>query len=394
MTIVNHQLSVLNRGASVTIHSDIAAPEAVRPKTRWGRLRTSGDAEAAVPLASIAATLRAVALIGGGACLFALLGSFVLQLFLVALLGLLLRGLAELIARRTRVPTGAALTVVTIGIVGSAVLALYFRGPHFVAELQSLYDRISPEFTRLQDRYGNTGWGRLVMAALPNNPTHAASRIDTAATSALGTTFGLLATVIVVLLASIYVAAAPHSYVRGMVLLFPLDQRARAARVLGHCGSTLQWWLAGQAVNMLAVGVIATIGLFVLHVPLAFTLGTLAGVLTFVPYFGAWLGAVPALLMALTVSPAITLWTVAVFLLCHLVEGYLLAPFVQRRTTDLPPAVTLLAMSLIGSLYGALGLMLATPIVAAVMVVIKEGYIGAILGDAAMLPDDGRKSAP
>ena len=369
----------------MTIRTGLPSRDSTGPTPRWGGRWRRPDAQANDPLGSIADTLRATALVGGAVLLLALLGSFVLQVFLVALLGLLLRGLAEFVARRTHIRTGIALTLVTASMVGSTVLVVYFRGPHFVDELRSLYDDIVPELTRLRQRYGQTNWGHVVMAGLPGNPAHTATNIDSEATSALGTTFGLLARVLVVFLAAIYVAAAPGGYVRGIVLLFPIEQRARAARVLDRCGRTLQWWLAGQAINMLAVGLIATAGLFILHVPLAFTLGTLAGLLTFVPYFGAWLGALPALLMALTIGPSTTLWTLAVFVLCHLIEGYVLAPIVQRRTTELPPAVTLLSMWLIGSVYGAFGLMLATPIVAMAMVVIKEGYISAVLGDTTVL---------
>ena len=184
------------------------------------------------------------------------------------------------------------------------------------------------------------------------------------------------------LLAAIYIAAKPARYMHGAVLLFPPGARAKAAQVMRDCGRALQWWMLGQAIDMMAVAAISTTGLVILGVPLPYALGTLAGLLTFVPYFGAWIGSIPASLVALTVSVHSAVWTVLVFLLCHLVEGYLLAQIVQRRTLDLPPAVTLLSMSVVGAFYGLAGLALATPIAAVVLVAVQEVYVQRLDGGA------------
>ena len=334
-------------------------------------------------MTSLARTARASAVLAGIAVLLWALDSFVLELFLVVLIALLLRGLARLLSRVSRLPTGACLVVVVLGLTLLAGIGLYYRGPRFAFELQSLYDHLVPEVRQLQQRYSGTEWGQFVQRHLmPGGKGGAPMSIPTL--SMLDNTFGVLGEAVVVMLAAIYMAASPHLYVRGVVLLSPLPARDRVATILGDCGQTLQWWMLGQGVSMLAVGVISTVGLLVLGVPLPFALGILAGLLTFIPYVGAWLGSVPAILMALTVGPFVALWTAGVFLLCHLVEGYLLAPLVQRRTTELAPALTLLAMALVGSFYGMLGLVLATPITAATLVAVREGYIASILGDRAM----------
>lgn len=333
-------------------------------------------------MVSIARTARAAAVVIGIAGLLWTLNSFLLELFLVVLLALLLRGLAGLLSRVSRLPTGGSLALIVLGLVLLFGFALYYRGPHFAAELQSLFDHLVPEIAQLRHQYSGTEWGQFVQRHLM--PDRGGGPMQVPTLSVLDTTFGLLAESVVVLLAAIYVAASPRLYVCGMVLLFPLPARARVEAILQDCGRALQWWMVGQGVSMLAVGVISTLGLLILGVPLPFTLGLLAGLLTFIPYVGAWLGSIPAILMALTVGPYTALWTSGVFLLCHLVEGYLLAPLVQRRTADLAPALTLLAMALFGSFYGILGLILATPITAAALVAIQEGYIVSILGDKAM----------
>ncbi len=339
--------------------------------------------EMSAPMVSLARTARACAVLAGIAVLLWALGSFALELFLVVLIALLLRGLARLLSRVSRLPTGACLAVVVIGLALLVGIGLYYRGPRFAFEMQSLYDHLVPEVQQLRSRYSGTEWGRFVQRRLmPGGQGGAPMRIPTF--SLLDSTFGMLGQAVLVLLAAVYMAASPRLYARGVVLLFPMPARDRVITILLDCGRVLQWWMLGQGVSMLAVGIISTGGLLLLGVPLPFALGMIAGLLTFIPYVGAWLGSVPAILMALTVGPFVALWTAGVFLLCHIVEGYLLAPLVQRRTTELAPALTLLAMALVGSFYGILGLVLATPIAAATLVAVREGYVAAILGDGAM----------
>jgi predicted PurR-regulated permease PerM len=134
-------------------------------------------------------------------------------------------------------------------------------------------------------------------------------------------------------------------------------------------------------IDMLVVGALATAGLFLLHVPLPIALGILAGVLTFVPYLGAIMAGIPAVIVALTVGPSTVLWVIILYLICHTVEGYIVAPLVMRRTVKLPPALTVLSMTILGVIYGLFGVLIATPLTAAVMVLVREIYVVDMLGD-------------
>jgi predicted PurR-regulated permease PerM len=137
----------------------------------------------------------------------------------------------------------------------------------------------------------------------------------------------------------------------------------------------------GQLVDMITVGVLAAIGLRLAGVPEPYALGLLAGLFTFIPYFGAIIAAIPAIIVALTVSWMTALWVVVTFLACHTAEGYLVAPLVQRRLLDLPPALGIIAMAVMGGLFGPLGVVLGTPVAAAGLVLVREVYLAGVLGD-------------
>jgi predicted PurR-regulated permease PerM len=125
-----------------------------------------------------------------------------------------------------------------------------------------------------------------------------------------------------------------------------------------------------------------------LGVPLPFILAATAALFNFVPYIGAIGGAVPAVLVAFSQGPQQALLVVALFTVVQVLEGNLLSPMIQKRAVDLPPAATILAQTALGALFGLPGILLATPVAAALLAALRE-----VTADA---PDDaspGRSAA-
>jgi predicted PurR-regulated permease PerM len=114
---------------------------------------------------------------------------------------------------------------------------------------------------------------------------------------------------------------------------------------------------------------------------MALGLAALAGLFTFVPYFGAVAAAIPALIIGLSVGWRTAFWVLIVFICCHIIDSYLVAPFVQRRTVRLPPALTILSMTVMGTIFGPLGAVLGAPMAAVLLVFVREAYVGDVLGD-------------
>lgn len=199
---------------------------------------------------------------------------------------------------------------------------------------------------------------------------------------------GALGNVLVITFVGIYFAAAPFTYVDGLVTLVPKRKRARAREVLDEIGTTLSKWLFGKACSMVVVGAVTAIGLSVLGVPLALILGIIAGLLDFIPYLGPLMAAVPAVLMALSDSPQLALYTVALFGAIQLAEGYLLQPLVEQKTVSLPPALTITMQVLLGALFGLAGVALATPLTAVLAVLVSMLYVRDVLGDQVKTPSE------
>jgi predicted PurR-regulated permease PerM len=329
---------------------------------------------------SVAHTVRVIAILAAAVLVVWLLSDIVLLIFLAVLIAVILRGISDKAAQHTGVSEGHMLAIVAILATVILLGLLYYIGPKLATQTGALISQIRGQVEHLRQAYGNTAWGQVVFQHLSPSgsmESHLSSYVKTIATS----TIGSLVTAFVLIVTSLYFAISPGVYVDGVVRLFPLRFRARAHHLMLDIGSTLRRWSLGQLIDMTVVGVLTGIGLAVLGIPMPLALGLLAGLFTFVPYFGAIAAAVPAMLVALNIGWQTSLWVLLLFLFCHGVEGYLVSPLVQRRTVDLPPALTILSMTILGTLFGPLGVILGTPVAAASLAIVREAYIGEVLKD-------------
>ena len=148
----------------------------------------------------------------------------------------------------------------------------------------------------------------------------------------------------------------------------------RFAALFKDLEDTLRWWLLGQMVPMVVLGIATFIGLLLLNIPLAFTLALLTAFMLFIPYLGSILSLIPAALVALMQGPERMLYVVILYLGVHSLEGYLLTPLVQRKAVHLPPVVTILSQFLMWTIAGLLGVIVATPLAAAGLTILNFFY--------------------
>ena len=188
----------------------------------------------------------------------------------------------------------------------------------------------------------------------------------------LGSAFGLFGTLAVVVIAGLYLAGAPGTYVNGALRLVPVAHRHKAKALCVEAGKALWAWSAGQALDMLVVGVLSGVGLWVIGVPLALVLGVLAGLFNFVPYIGAIIGAIPAVVIAFSVGSTAGLETIGLYLVIQGFEGNVMAPLIQKQAVHLPPGLTILSQTAFGAILGVPGLIFATPLTAAILAVMTK----------------------
>jgi predicted PurR-regulated permease PerM len=318
-------------------------------------------------LEQIASVLRWSAAAAGTALVIWLLGDVLLVVFAAALLALGLRGLAERMARASGISVGAAFAVVVVTLVAVLGLGAWLAGPRLASEASQLQDQMLRQMAALRSWLDVSPWARWLSQQLPadlggtGQPANLVPRISGTIAGALWSAIGLLGTVVLVIAAALYFAAAPAPYVNGPLHLVAQRYRLRTRQVIATVAGTLQSWLAGQLLDMCVVGVAIGGGLGLLGVPLPFILGATAALLNFVPYIGA-----------LSQSPQQALLVGALFLVVQTLEGNILSPLIQRQAVHLPPAATLLAQTALGALFGVPGIIFATPAAAAILAALRE----------------------
>jgi len=180
---------------------------------------------------------------------------------------------------------------------------------------------------------------------------------------------------------SIYIAADPDLYHRGLMAMFPHRMRDRAGEVLSSMAEVLRRWLVTQLIAMVVIGSITTVALLILRVKAAFALGVIAGLLEFIPTVGPILSAIPAVAMGFLDSPEKALTVGAVYVGVQFLENHILIPLLMKGGVDVPPVLTILSQALFTLLFGFIGLMVAVPVLAATMVAVKMLYVQRVVGD-------------
>jgi predicted PurR-regulated permease PerM len=191
-------------------------------------------------------------------------------------------------------------------------------------------------------------------------------------TSAVSSAFGALTSIVLILVIGLFIAIEPRLYERGVAWMLPLDQRDSAYRTMGALGRTLRHLMFGRLIGMLVEGVATWALLAVGGVPMAALLGLLTGILAFIPNIGAIISGVLIVLIGFSAGFDTGLWAIGVYCVVQFVDGYLIVPYVARKTVDLAPALVLGAQLIFGALFGILGLTLADPIVAMIKAALQQ----------------------
>jgi predicted PurR-regulated permease PerM len=258
-----------------------------------------------------------------------------------------------------------------------------FFGQGVAGQALQLVDRIPEILQSLREQLAQSEFGRRVLQLVDASGLFSGGngQFLGRGLGLLGSTFGAVANVIIVVFFAAFMAARPRLYVDGFLALVARKKRERIREVLYEIGHVLRRWLVGQSLLALGVALLTGIGLALLEAPFAVALALLAGLMEFVPYIGPFVAAIPAILVGFAEGPQLALWIAALFLAVQSIESYILAPLIQQRAVHLPPAVILFAQVLMGVIVGALGVAVATPLAAAAMVAISMLYVEDVLGD-------------
>jgi len=280
-----------------------------------------------------------------------------------------LDGGARLIGRFLPIPRPWRLLLVLVLGFGFLGWVFWFAGTTIAAQAEALRAVVTAQFNRVMDFASSLGLvPRGQVSNLGSTLLGGVGRL----TSAVGTAIGAVTSAVAMIVIGIFLASEPRIYDRGIAWMLPLRARAGFYRIAAHVGFTLRRLLFGRLVGMIFEGFFTWFMLSLGGVPVAGLLGLVTGVLAFIPNIGAITSGVLMVAVGFSAGPHQGVYAIFVYFFVQNIDGYLVVPYIARRTVDLAPAVVLAMQLLMGALFGILGVLFADPILATLKVVLVD----------------------
>jgi predicted PurR-regulated permease PerM len=245
------------------------------------------------------------------------------------------------------------------------------EGKRLLQALPSLFDHVRHS---LGGSSATSGSGHSLQQYVAGYTSHPQKLLGPAATVGAGVA-GVLTSLVVIVITSLYIAIRPEPLQRGLVRLFPPPKRGLVRHVMHRLADAYKGWLRGLAAGMLVLWVLTYLGLLAVGLPFALVFATLTAVAMVVPYYGALTSSIPPILVALTISPGKALIVAGIYLVAHEVEGHIIAPLVMARAVELHPALVAAGVIAVERAFGPFGLVVAVPILASLKILTEELWV-------------------
>jgi len=291
-------------------------------------------------------------------------------------LAVVLDGGARFLGRFLPIARGWRLLLVILLGFGFIGWVFYYAGTTFAAQFETLRAVVEAQLARLYDWARDAG---LVSDPTPGSVGQQLMGSVGRLTTAVGSALGALTSAILIFVIAIFISMEPRLYDRGVAWMLPLRHRDQFYYISERVGFTLRRLLFGRIVGMIFEGLFTWIMLAYVSqlfgigpIPMAALLGLITGLLAFIPNIGAIISGLLMVAVGFSAGPAEGVYAIIVYFLVQNIDGYLVLPYIARRTVDLAPAVLLAAQLIFGALFGFLGVLLADSILATLKVTLHE----------------------
>lgn len=263
------------------------------------------------------------------------------------------------------IPRAASILLAYILFIGLVVISFAGIVPPLIEQTTQLVNRIPA----LLD---NVAFGTVLGERILNEIVSEIGRLPAQIARAMISIFSNVFEVITTLIFAFYLLLSRNKLDQQLGVLLGVDKQKEIIGLVSVLEDKLGGWLRGQLSLMLLVGVTTYIGLVLLGVPFALPLAILAGLLEVIPYLGPVVSAIPAVIIAMGISPLMGLAVLALATLVQQLENYVFVPKVMEKTVGLTPIVTLLALAIGYKLAGLVGILMSVPIVLTLQILVKE----------------------
>lgn len=274
-----------------------------------------------------------------------------------------------------RLPRWLAILLIYAAIIGALVALGMAIVPPLIDQAEQLWRALPEKFDQAQQflmRIGILQRPVTLSAAVQQAPTGEAGNVATTIFGYVRNVVGGLFGIITILLLAFYMLVESRELMSFFVRLFPVEQRRRVATISKDVTEKVSAWLGGQLLLSLIIGVTSAIGLWAMGVPYFYVLALISAIGEFIPMVGPILSAIPAILVAATVSPGLALGVALFFIIQQQVENTVLVPKIMGRSVGLSAVTVILALGIGSQLMGVVGAILSVPTAAILQVLFEE----------------------
>lgn len=304
------------------------------------------------------------------------ISGIIISLLAAGIFAVALNPVVSSIERRLHLRRGFAVAIVVFSIVALFVLISALIIPTIIAQGKTLNSNWPYYQNRIQEFASHQSYTKVLYEKANESLNKNTERISAnAASISIGVAGGLFS-FLTFFIFLVYMLASGRKFAVLLSGMLPKKVwREQFVKILHDVSNKLGGWLRGQAILCLIIFVASYIGLTVIGVDYALTLALFAGLMEAVPMVGAYLGAIPAVLVALlTGSPLKGLIVAIFFLIIQQLEGNIVVPQVMKKAVGIHPMLVLLAALIGGTLFGFVGVLIAVPVTAATSVIVGSFY--------------------
>ena len=318
------------------------------------------------------------------------IAEILLLLFIAVLFSLYLGAITDTLQRRFAIPRPVGLTAAILLTLAGAAGTMYLIVPPVAEQTAELITQLPTQLATWEDQIIELAEESPIVANFFGNVEEGESYVGNIVAE-IGSYFrGIVPYVfsgmtflihfISVLVMGIYMTLRPAMYREGLIALAPPVHRELVRDILTELAVTLRAWIVGQMLAMVSLGVLTWIGLILLGVPYALAFGVFTGVVAIVPFFGTLISTLLPAMFVLGQGFAVKAILVALLgVVVHIVEANVIAPMIMERQVSLPPVLTLLSVLVMAHLMEVIGLLVAVPVLATALVVVRRIYIHRVL---------------
>lgn len=289
-----------------------------------------------------------------------------------ALIATYFHGLGDLLQRHTRWRRPLAMTIAVTGSIAILGFLLWFMGAKIQGQVAELSKSLPGTVDVVKTKLGETPVGQKILEYFSDDNS---DQLFHTAKQFFSTSFGALGNIYIILFLGVFFTSNPSVYKNGVLLLVPPAKKGLAAHIMDRISLSLRGWLKATLFSILLITIILATGLSLIGIPAAFTLALIAGMLKIIPNFGSLAAMIPGILLALTISTQTAFAVALLYIISQTIVSNIITPIIQNKMIQIPPALTLISQLIMGTLSGALGIILAVPLLAMLFIFVDELYV-------------------